>query len=123
MIILDSNVVIALLVPSDRHHRRAQDGLGSVREPVALAYGVLLEVGRVLRRTTRDSRFAAETVNRLADEFTLVFESEPIVRNALARYRQDHGVLSLVDCELIEWKKTAGFDVLTFDEALEKKLL
>ncbi len=115
-------MLLALLLENDAHHIRAQRLLETVDEPVAVPYGVLLESCWVLQRSTRNFGFVADSARHLFERFAVVFEDGLLAKNAVSRYSRRHDSLSLVDCELVEWKKTAGFDVLTFDAELEREL-
>lgn len=115
-------MLLALLVKSDAHHARAQRLFEAMEEPVAVPYAVLLEVCWVLQRATKDFAFIAESARLITERFTVVFEESELAGNAVSRYAREFDQFSLVDCELIEWKKTAGFDVVTFDQGLEERL-
>ncbi|MBI4360341.1 hypothetical protein HY572_01050 [Candidatus Micrarchaeota archaeon] len=116
-------MVIALALESDRQHQRAKALVSGLLEPVGVPNAVLVESLGVLWPLLRDSRFLSEWCNALSKRFDVVAEPAEVVQNALNRYADEHKRFSLVDCELIEWKKTTGFDVLTFDGGLEKELL
>jgi len=115
-------VLIALAISDDAQNQKAINALSELSEPVGIPNAVLTESARILWNLTKDSRFIASWCQDILSRFQIVCEKPDLITNALGRYAQNSDRLSLVDCEVIEWNKTSGFSVLSFDDDLNREL-
>ncbi len=122
MIIVDSNVLIALALRDDAQRQRAKDAVAEISEGIGIPNAVLVETARVLWNVTKDEHFIEAWCREISVGFQLLCEQPQLVQNALGRYAENAARLSLVDCQLIEWHKTLGFDVLSFDDGVNREL-
>ncbi len=122
MNICDANVLVALANDRDSQHAKAKDAIAQLDGPVQIPNGVLVETATVLWRISHDAALVSEWVVTLAEKMDIVPETTEIIQNAIQRYKTEFGQFSLVDCQVIEWAKTEGATVLTFDEEIKREL-
>lgn len=122
MNICDASVLVALANDKDSQHEKATALLANLEGPTFVPNGVLVETVGVLWRLSHDSQFIASWCAALAKKMDILPESETLIRQSIERYQHDFDRFSLVDCQLIEWAKTEGATVLTFDEEINREL-
>ena len=122
MIVLDSNVWIALFDKDDSLHARAQRAVGELKERVALPEYVILEVTTVLAQKAgklfADSFLQKVYANR---DIQIIVSSGQFLDELVLFYLSSNAKnLSFVDYALLLLSRRMR--VLTFDKNLEKTL-
>lgn len=123
MIILDSNIWISFLYDPDSQHERARRLMGEIAKPIFIPEYIFGEVCTVLAQL--GGKKLADTfidgVTNNADVLILPFENEEFYRTIKFFRSYEKRNLSFVDMSLVFLAKT--FQVLTFDEDLEKVIV
>ncbi|MBI2098620.1 MAG: type II toxin-antitoxin system VapC family toxin [Candidatus Wildermuthbacteria bacterium] len=122
MIVLDSNVWIALFDKDDSLHGRAQRAIGGLKERVALPEYVILEVTTVLAqkagKSFADSFLQKVYANR---DIQIIVSSGQFLDELVSFYLSSSTKnLSFVDYALLFLSRR--MKILTFDKNLEKAL-
>ncbi len=119
MIVLDSNIWIALFNESDASHARAEELARDFSFPLLLPEHVLVEVVTVLGRKV-GKQVADTFLHRVRDNqnIEILFSNVDFLVSVVSRFLDRRSMsLSFVDVYLLELAHT--FDVVTFDRALE----
>ena len=122
MIVLDSNVWIALFDADDSLHRRAQRMVSELKEPVVLPEYVILEVATVLSQKAGKS-FADLFLQKVFANrgIRVIASSQQFLEEVVQFYlSQTKERLSFVDYTLVFLSRR--MKVLTFDKNLERTL-
>ncbi len=122
MIIVDSSVLIGLAIRTDAQHDRAETELSEISDSIGIPNAVLVETALALWRLGHNAEFMAEWIQQIQERFEVVIEPAKLIQNSIQRYARHATRLSIVDCQLIEWAKTEGAQVLTFDEEINREL-
>lgn len=122
MNICDANVLVALANDKDSQHAKAKDAIRCLSGAIEIPNGVLVETANVLWRLSHDAALVAGWCTALTEKMDVVPETTELIQNAMDRYKTDFKRFSLVDCQIIEWAKTEGAHVLTFDEEIKREL-
>lgn len=122
MTIVDSSVLIALAIENDTQHEKALRVIPQTVGPILIPNAVLLETTWALWDMFKDADFVGRWCSEVSRRFQIVCESPELVRKSIERYTRNADRFSLVDCQLIEWAKTEGADVLTFDQAMADEI-
>lgn len=120
MIILESSVLIAKILENDVLHQRANRLLEDVEEPLVIPTSVLTETCLTLHRNTGDKEFCAVIARWLCERFSILGESESVVKRAVDFYQSEFRTLSLVDCLVLSMAESHGCGILSFDDDLKK---
>ncbi len=122
MIILDTNVLVALQLEKHPLHHQAVELLKELDEYVAIPNCVMVETSLVLRYLTKDDSFVSSSLKKLVEDYSIIAEGFEVIHPAALEYFQKFKKLSLVDCELVQLHKQLGARVFTFDQELQKEL-
>ena len=122
MILLDTNVFVALVNKSDALHSRARQAIIELQEPIYLHEHVYIETLTVL--ATKYGMLAVEKfVSFVAQGQVVLFlpsnASDLSSITSLFRTRSA-GKLSFVDATLLYWSRS--YNVLTFDKELARAI-
>ncbi|GEM_PF-2666585 len=122
MTIIDSSVLIALAIKNDSQHEKAIQVLSEVADSAQVPNAVLVEAAGVLWEMLQDAEFLGQWCQQVSERFQIVCEQPEVIQHSIERYFRQADRFSLVDCQLIEWNKSLGFDVLSFDDAVNREL-
>ncbi len=122
MIILDSNVWVALLNKDDSQNLKAEKIIGTINEKIIIPEYVVLETVSVL--SIRVSKKAADNFLEFITEnkeIVILNSSQELFDNAVDIYRKIVGnKLSFVDVYLLSL--SGSYQIITFDRELQKRL-
>ena len=119
--LVDTNVFVAAFNGSDALHSRAVKALAAIERPYILHEYVALETATVLMM--RVSKAAADIFIQGAlhnAEFRLVLSSETGFQRTAKTFVLNRSKLSFTDTALLAL--SSDYDVLTFDEALNRAI-
>ncbi|MBU4332625.1 PIN domain-containing protein [Patescibacteria group bacterium] len=122
MIILDSNIWIALLNIDDSDHARAQELMKDLEENIIVTEHVLLEVATIISQKV-DKDTADNFIKRVIStkEIEIFPSSEEFLDRVIKFYlSKSNRNLSFVDYSLLLLSKR--IKVITFDKILKKEL-